>query len=335
MKHFRHLIPLLLLCILLFFTLLNRRHLWDTDEGMHAEMAKEMVLSGDWITTKFNGEPNFDKPALYSWLVAISFLIFGFTEFAARFPAAILGLGTVIITHALGRRLFGNSAGFLGAVVLATSLEFILLSRTVVHDMALAFCVTLALYAFHAAWSDEKRRGRSIILFHGACALGVLAKGPLGIGLPLLAAGLFLMFQKRPGFLLRFATPPGILVFLAIAPPWYILVSIKNPGYLYDFFIEKNLGSIGSPEAVHQEAVYYYIPILAGGFLPWTVFLPLTLVHIFRWRRGTARPETLFLLLWAGSMFLFFSAVRSKLPAYILPLSFLRSPCWLECSGTI
>ena len=102
-----------------------------------------MVLSGDWVTPRYNGDKFYDKPPFFNWLVACSFLLLGFTEVAARLPAALLGTDTVLITYVLGRCLFHARAGFLGAVILATSIEFIILSRSVVHDIALAFAIPL------------------------------------------------------------------------------------------------------------------------------------------------------------------------------------------------
>ncbi len=105
---------LVILCLILFFFLLGNRPLWDVDEGMHAATSKDMILSGDWITPQFNGENFYDKPVLFNWLAAISFLIFGFTEFAARLPAAILGTGCVLVTYFLGKRMFSPTVGISG-----------------------------------------------------------------------------------------------------------------------------------------------------------------------------------------------------------------------------
>ena len=94
---------LVLLCLALFFSLLGDRPLWDIDEGMHAHTSKVMVETGDWVTPRMNGETFYDKPPLFNWLVAMAFMVFGFTEFAARLPAALLGTACVIATYFLGR----------------------------------------------------------------------------------------------------------------------------------------------------------------------------------------------------------------------------------------
>src|SRR5512147_2680299 len=125
---------LLLLCLIVFFFHLGKNPLWDGDEGMHAATSKDMILSGDWITPTFNGEKFYDKPVLYNWFVSLSFSAFGFNEFAARLPSALLGTGCVIIVFLLGRSIGGPLAGFLSGIILATSGEHVILSRVVVHD---------------------------------------------------------------------------------------------------------------------------------------------------------------------------------------------------------
>ena len=114
-----------------------------------------------------DGEPFFDKPAFHNWLVAVSFLALGFTELAARLPNALVGLATVLATYFLGRQLYGSRAGFVAGAVLATAGEFFVLSRTVMHDMSLAFFVTLGLTLFFVGYSEGGRGRRWFLL---ACA---------------------------------------------------------------------------------------------------------------------------------------------------------------------
>jgi len=311
---------LVTLCLLLFFFRLGARPLWDVDEGMHATTSKEMIISGDWITTTFNGENFYDKPILHNWFISLSFLIFGFTEFAARLPAAILGLGGVIITYLLGRSMFGPRAGLLAGAVLATNAEYALLSRMVLHDMSLTFFMTTALFLFYAGFQDEGRRKRHFLLGFAALGFAVLAKGPVGVLLPALIIGLFLMWQRRAGFLREMQLGPGIVIFLAVAAPWYILISLKNRDYGWYFFVHNNLMRFLSGRALHHQPFYYYIPALLGGFFPWSCFLPLSILQVFRRPLKEKDQRFLFLFLWFTVVFLFFSAASSKLSTYILPL---------------
>ena len=312
-KEFLHIFLLLLLCFILFFLHLGARPLWDTDEGMHASTSKEMVLSGDWITPTFNGINFYDKPVLHNWFISLSFLIFGFSEFAARLPAAILGLAGVLITYLLGRRMFGPTAGFLGGAVLATNVEYFVLSTTVVHDISLCFFVTLALFLFYMGFVEEGRRRRYFVFFYISLGFAVLAKGPVGIILPGIIIGLFLFVRKRLGFLREMNIGWGVLIFLAVAAPWYILISLRNSDYGWYFFIHNNVMRFLKSRAQHHHPFYYYLPALLGGFFPWSCFLPVAIYRVFRKPLQKMDEGLLFLLLWFLVFFLFFSVASSKL----------------------
>jgi 4-amino-4-deoxy-L-arabinose transferase-like glycosyltransferase len=311
---------LIAVCLILFFFSLGDRALWDIDEGKHATTSRVMVSSGDWLTPEYNGEKFYDKPPLHNWLVAISFLIFGFTEFAARLPAALLGLGCVMVTYCLGRQIFGTAAAFLSSVVLATSAEYLVLSRTVVHDISLAFFITLALTLFYLGYQNENFRRPLFLVGYAAMGFSVLAKGPIGVLLPVTIIGLFLVIKRQLNFIKELQIGWGILILFIIAAPWYILISINDPDYASYFFIKKNLGSFFSEEARHTEPIYYYIPVLMGGMFPWSIFLPLALFRGLRARGTTYNDGTLFALIWFTIIFLFFSLASSKLGTYVLPL---------------
>ena len=324
---------LVALCFVLFFLFLGDRPLWDRDEGMHAATSKDMIMTGDWVTPRMNGEKFYDKPPLFNWLVALSFLIFGFTEFAARLPAALLGLGCVLLTYLLGRRMFNPLTGLLGGLVLATAGEFIGLSMAVVHDIPFTFCITLTLYFFYRGYTDNIRRRTFIIFSYAFAGFGVLAKGPIGLLLPAMIIGLFLLYKRNLGFFKELVRGWGVPLFLLISLPWYILISMRNPDYLGYFLIQQNLNNFFAfQESRHPEPFYYFIPILMGVFFPWSLFLPVTFIHCFRKKLGKISDETIFLLIWFAAIFLFFSVASSKLPTYILPsfppLSLLVALTW-------
>ena len=325
------------LCLVLFFSHIAFRPLWNQDEGKHAATSKHMVLSGDWITPTLNGEPFFDKPAFHNWLVALAFLGFGFTEFAARLPNATLGLGCVLLTYLAGRRLYGPGAAFLGAAVLASTAEFFLVSGTVVHDMSLAFFVTLGLALWLAGYSSGARERRWFLLSYAAFGGAMLAKGPIGVLLPGAVVFLFLASRRELRFLGRMSLGSGLLIGLAVAAPWYLAIALRNPDYARYFLVELHLGSFLSEEVNHPEPLHYYLPVLLMGFLPWSVFLPAALVRAWQRRNEDADRATWFLLLWAGLYLVFFSAAESKLPTYILPifppLALLVGRLWHELAA--
>jgi 4-amino-4-deoxy-L-arabinose transferase-like glycosyltransferase len=315
-----YLLVICALCAVLFCWRLDARSLWDIDEGMHAATSKEMVLSGDWVTPRYNGEKFYDKPAFFNWLVALSFLILGFTEVAARLPGALLGWGTVLLTYALGRRLSHPRTGFLGALVLATSVEFIILSRSVVHDIALAFFVTLALYCFYGALEQARHRWRYLLMAYAAVGLAVLSKGPLGVVLPGLTLVVYLLLRGQWRQFRVLKPVWGMIIILAVAAPWYVMVALRNDDYTGYFFIQQNvLNFVSQAKARHPEPFYFYIPVIIGGMFPWSFFLPVAVVVMLRrWRSGLS-GATLFLVVWLSAMVAFFSVAQSKLATYILP----------------
>lgn len=313
-------ITLIALSLFLFGFGLHSRVLWDVDEGMHAVMTKNILVNGDWITPTFNGENFYDKPILFNWLGALCFLLFGFNEFAARLPATIFGTAGVLVTYYLGRRMFGPMVGFLGGVILASSAEYLLLSRVVVHDIALTLFTTLALYFFYLGLVDVDQRKRYFLLFWVAAGFAVLAKGPLGLVLPGLVIGIFLLATRRLSLVREMQIGWGILILLAVAGPWYLAISLRNPDYFRYFFLEKNLGSFASSEAHHAGPFYFYFRALSFGLLPWVVFVPLATIGAIRNRDRGPGDAVLFLLIWVGAIFLFFSAATSKLESYILPI---------------
>ncbi len=314
-------IGLLALAIAMLFFNLGTRALWNVDEGMHAATCKDMVLSRDWLTPTFNGENFYDKPILFTWMSAASMRLLGFTEFAARLPAALLGLGGVFGTWRLGRRMFGPAVGVLGGAILVSSFLYLILSRVVVHDIALTCFITLSLCCFWLWWSGECRRTALILLCYAAVGFAILAKGLLGAALPGMVILLFLLITGNAKTILRMKIGWGVLIVGAIAAPWYVAMSLTHEDYARYFLLEKQLGSfIGSSEkAKHAEPPYFYIPALLAGFFPWSCYLPMALVHALR-RESRRNPPTLFLLIWFSATFIFFSAATSKLEVYILPL---------------
>jgi 4-amino-4-deoxy-L-arabinose transferase-like glycosyltransferase len=315
-----HVLALTGICLVLLFVRLGSRALWDSDEGMHAAVALEMLRSGDWVTPRWNGEVWLDKPALYIASVAASLKAFGPTELAARLPSALFGLMTVFATYLVGRRALGARAGFLGAAVLASSGGFVILSRIVVHDICFTAFFTLGLACYYVGATDERRRLAWFLGAWAATALAVLAKGPLGLVLPGAIGVLHLLVVRRPRVLLGRHLLLGPPLFLAIAAPWYLAAERANPGYLVDFIVRQHIGQVGEESARHVEPAWYYLGVVPLLLLPWSFHLPGALAGARPGRGTRAGEATVFLLAWALVPFLLFSAASSKLPTYVLPV---------------
>ncbi|HMK53028.1 MAG TPA: phospholipid carrier-dependent glycosyltransferase, partial [Thermodesulfobacteriota bacterium] len=176
-------------CFVIYFLNLGRWDLWNPDEPRYAQVAREMVGGGDWVLMHANGKMYEDKPPLFFWLIAFSsFLRQGFSSFSVRFPSALLGTLTVLLTFFLGRKLYGSRTGFLSALILATSFEFAYLSTRANVDATLTFLTTASLFLFwqwyhgRKAEGGEKRGERGLLIygFYIGMALATLAKGPVG-----------------------------------------------------------------------------------------------------------------------------------------------------------
>lgn len=307
-------------CLVLFFFNLRHRPLWEYDEAMHAQVAKEMLQRGDWCTPVFNGENFYDKPVLHFWLVLVSYLALGVNELAARLPAALMGLCGTLLVYLWAHTLYGGLTAFLSALVLATSVEYVILSQNIIHDLTLSFFISLSLFLFHKASRDRGFTKITFACFYAALGCAVLTKGPIGLLLPGLIIFLYLLKTKQWQLILNRNIFFGAAIFLIIALPWYVIMALRHPDYLQAFLIKGNIARFFSRSAGHKEPFYFYVQMLAAGFFPWTVFIPSALYLHYRDYRGSKSAGTLYLLLAAVAPFIFFSLSRSKLPTYILPV---------------
>jgi len=304
-----------------FFAFLGRLPLIDPDEGRYAEIPREMLEKGDFVTPYLNYVKYFEKPPLHYWLNALSFKVFGLNEFAARFPAALCGLLTVLATYHLGKKLFGRREGLLAAIILGTSVGFVAQGRFNIIDMTLTFCMTACLGVFLLAVREgEARKALYYRLFYIFAGLTVLAKGLIGVVLPGGIIVLFILCTRRWQILKEMRLVTGTLLFLAVTAPWFVLVSLRNPEFPHFFFIREHLQRFTSKVHGRYQPPWFFIPVLLGMMFPWTLFIPRA---ISRWRedrKGDAADGILYLLLWFLVIFGFFSASSSKLIPYILPV---------------
>ncbi len=317
------------LSILLFFYKLGTPSLFDVDEAVYAESAREMVETGDWITPQYNYTNRYDKPVLFYWLISSAYWLFGVTEFAARFWSASLGIGLVMLSYYFVRRAGNHQWGILSALIMATSLEVIVLSHAAITDITLTFFITSSLFCFFLGYTDQEGRKRR--WYRGmylTMALAVLTKGPVGIVIPAFIITLFLFFRGQIREVLREMNIfSGAILFLVVALPWYVTETwINGWEYIDAFFIKHHITRYTGIVSGHSGPLYYFIPVILLAFFPWSVFLPYGLIKSFQGvkRRGRLTHKesiTLFSALWFLIVFIFFSISRTKLPGYILPLS--------------
>jgi len=322
----RRLLAVVVVVSPLFFWRLGRPGFSDT-EGMFAEPAREMVVTGDWVTPHMNGEPFLTKPPLMYWLSAALFTLTGPTEHARLWPA-LAGLGTVVATGALGALLFGEAAGIAAALILATSAGFFVEARLLRADMGLVLAVTLALYCYL-----RLRRGGGLLTAVGLWAslgLGVLDKGFLALALP---GGIIVAAEAAEGVLrprtlvarLRaIHAPLGIAVLLVVAGPWHALAAARNAGFLWDytvnqhvlFFFDEKLPRDSIPDSLG----FFLAMFLVRG-LPWSLLFPAAGLWAYRaLRDDPARAPAVGLIAgWIAVVVGFFALAPSRLEHYSLP----------------
>jgi 4-amino-4-deoxy-L-arabinose transferase-like glycosyltransferase len=280
-------IPFVLLLVLaaaIFLGGLGRLPLFGRDESLYAEAAREMAASGDWVTPRVNGGAFFEKPPLYYWMAAASYRVFGVSPFAARLPAALAGILSVVLVALIGARVWGRRAGLLAGLALATCLQMAIVGRMGIMDMPLAFLTILAMLAY-ARWVTKA--GLLWAVAFGACVgLGVLLKGAAG-GIPVGIALMDLAVRAAWGKRLRPSLTIGsigraavaLVVSGGIAAPWFMAMSARHgAAFSGTFLVHEHLRRIMQPMQGHGGPfwIYFwvYVPLIAFGFFPWVVLLP-------------------------------------------------------------
>jgi len=339
-----HLVFLLVLGGLLLFIGLGDLGLTDRDEGSNAEAGREMLESGDWISPTLNYEPRYAKPAFVYWILGSTYALLGVDEFTARLPSALFGLGLLLLQYFFLHRLFGPTLALRGSLVLFLNVEFIGIHRMVLTDPELVFFTTLATYGFWLGFCTDHSDRHFLWLFYIGMALAMLAKGPVGIILPLLAIVPYLTVTRQWGRYFAEGKPfLGWSVFLLIAAPWYIAMFIIH-GADYAAAAQANTtGRFANPMEGHGGTLLFYLPVLLIGFFPWSGLLPVAIYRSLKdwklFRSGEKKPQgedavLLFAALWVLGIFLFFTISATRLPHYIMPLyppaSLLVATLWFR-----
>lgn len=312
----------LLVALLVFavawFGTLDYRKLVKPDEGRYAEIPREMVVTGDWLTPRLNGIKYFEKPALQYWATAAAYTAFGQHDWTARLWPALTGFFGVLLAGFVGRRLFGAEAGLLAAVTLATSLLYLAIGHFNTLDMGLTFFLEAAVFGFLLAQSGQRRW---MLVAWAALALAVLSKGIVALVLTGGTLVLYSLLARDLSVWRRLELVRGLPLFLLIAAPWFVAVSLANPEFAHFFFIHEHFERFLTKVHHRYQPAWYFVPVLLIGALPWTTLALQSLARA--WRRGEEKSGFAvrrFLALWCVVVFAFFSVSDSKLLSYILPL---------------
>jgi 4-amino-4-deoxy-L-arabinose transferase-like glycosyltransferase len=309
--------------LLLAIFQLGAAPLFDVDEGAFSEATREMLQSGDWGHTTLNGEDRFDKPILVYWLQAASVSLFGLNEFALRLPSALCAWGWALALFMFARPRLGERAAISAALMMATSLGVLAIGRAATADALLNFLLVLAVTD---AWrwleseqaSEQKAPLRRAFAWMG---LGLLAKGPVAVLVPVAAAGVWLITAWDWRLALRrigqaVSDVPAWLLLIGIAAPWYAYALNRHgQAFIDGFFVRHNLARYSNAMEQHGGGIGYYLVVLPLLLLPWT---PLLAAVLRRVKAHWQDPLGRFLLGWGGFVLVFFSLSGTKLPHYVL-----------------
>ncbi|MDT7780043.1 MAG: hypothetical protein QOC99_2555 [Acidobacteriota bacterium] len=301
------------------------------DEPRYAEVAREMYARGDWVTPTLAGHTWFEKPALLYWLEIVAFNVFGVTEFAARLGSALAGVLAVLLVGWAARRAeFESGEGLRGlgitcAAVTASMLGLVAFARAASFDNILTMTVTGALVCFYRSEVErfENRRRPWLVGFYAFVGASLLAKGLVGVVIPVGVLAVYYLLRRRWPGLLRLGILWGPLLALLVAAIWYGPVYARHGRVFVDeFFIQHHFARYISNKYHHPQPFYFYLPVTLMMTLPWTLFLFGGLAGALQTNpraEDAAGKLRVLALAWLALPLLFFSVSASKLPGYVLP----------------
>jgi 4-amino-4-deoxy-L-arabinose transferase-like glycosyltransferase len=311
---------------IIWFSLLGHRDLIDPDEGRYAEIPREMVASGDWLTPRLNGFKYFEKPVLQYWATAAGVSLFCENNLTARLWPALIGFLGALWAGYLGLRLYGQTAGFYAFVITVSGLLYVGIGHMLSLDMALSVFVAIGIGSLALAQSRREEPAwlrRWMLVGWASLAMAMLTKGLIALVLPAGTVLLYSVWQRDWALWTHLHILKGLLVFMLLAAPWFIAVSLANPEFAQFFFIHEHFARYTSE--VHERVApwWYFIPVFMAGVLPWTAVI---LQSLYRplvqagTRTVSGFDAERFLLVFTLFVLLFFSIGQSKLASYILPV---------------
>ncbi|MBI1317685.1 MAG: glycosyltransferase family 39 protein [Candidatus Hydrogenedens sp.] len=289
--------------------------LFDKDEGAFAEATREMVVSGDYLMTYLNGAPRYDKPILIYWLQALCVHLFGLSEFSVRLPSGIAAVVWAWLLWRFVRERDGTRTAAWAVFILATAIQVTLIAKAAIADALLNACIAGTMFGF---WKyHETASKKALYGAFTAMALGALTKGPIALYVPF--ATLLVFGWRRGCFRASAKTlfhPGGWALFLAITLPWPILAYLDQGWPLIQAWIfDQTIRRVGGPLEGHGGNIFYYLPVILLGLMPWT---PLFLKQLRRIRPACENELNQYLWIWLLSVFILFSLMGTKLPHYMI-----------------
>lgn len=328
---------LLLICYFVFFFNIGNYALMDVDETRYVSMARDMFHSKDFLTLYLNGDYFFEKPPLYFWGECLSFAIFGkINEFTARFPVALYGTLSTLIVYFTGKKIVSRRFGFISAVILATTLEFVMLAKFAILDIVVTTCVGFSvMFGFLTQFVQDKNKKYFWWMFYIFSGLAVMAKGIPGFVVPFAVMFFVTIANKtfkqvfRPQYIL-----PGFLLFFLIVVPWHLIMfKIHDPLFFREYIIKHHLERfLNSNEINREQPFYFYFITVLWGLIPWifsAIAVGITKLKSFKKfaveNLSDRHKFLLFNVIAFAVTMLFFSSSSTKLITYILPVYFFTA----------
>jgi 4-amino-4-deoxy-L-arabinose transferase-like glycosyltransferase len=317
---------MVLLCAVLWFSLLGQRELFDPDEGRYAGIPAAMVDTGDWLTPRLNDFKYFEKPVLQYWGTAVAFKVFGKSNTSARLWTGLLGFSTALFSMLVAFRLYGQRAAIYTFLITISYLMVVAFGHYLTLDMALSAFLVMgigSLVIAHSKTSSKNQTRNWMLAGWAALALATLTKGLIAVVLPAATVVVYSLWQRDWMLWKNLHLIKGLLLFFLISAPWFMAVSIANPEFAQFFFIHEHFERYTSEVHKREGPIYYFVPVLLLGVCPWLITSLRSLVKPgFKWlpdNAGQFDPER-FMWTFVVVTFCFFSLGQSKLPGYILPV---------------
>lgn len=319
--------------------------LQDDADSTHAEAAREMYATGDYVTLHINGVRYLEKAPLMYWAVASSYHIFGVNEFAVRFPTLLAMLLLTLLAMKWAARAYGQRAAFYAGLFVATTAGYYLFTRVLIPEAILSLFMASAFYCFLTALEDPRRSSLFWHIGYAMIALAVLTKGLLAL---VVVGGTFVVYLAITGDWRRwreFRLGTGLLLFFAITAPWHLLAGLRNPRFFWFYFVNEHfLRFLGKRYPVDYNKLpgYLYWSLHLAWLFPWSIYLPLAVRNVLRDIRseaalnpsapGTFSSRTKLLCLTWASVLLAFFALSTNQEYYTVPAYF---PILLPLAGAV
>ncbi|WP_298770180.1 lipid IV(A) 4-amino-4-deoxy-L-arabinosyltransferase [uncultured Shewanella sp.] len=303
--------------VLLYLLPLGLRDLWSPDELRHAEIAREMVQSGDWIVPRFNNIRYFEKPIMGHWMNATSQVLFGENNFSVRVASAMSTLGSALCLFLLIRHFYTNTHALVTAAIFLSLFLVTNLGTYSLVDSMLNFWLTAAFCSFYFA-SQSTATSKRLLSYSLAglfCSFALLTKGFIALALPVIVVVPFMIWQQKLKQIIGWGL--WVIVIAALFTlPWALAIHRAEPDFWHYFFWIEHIQRFATDEAQHHAPFWYYLPYLLLASLPWLFLVPSAVKHLsHQWKQPLIR----YALLWALLPLIFFSAANGKIVTYILP----------------